>query len=498
MGINVFSGCQETTPQNLIYETVSPIVTLDPQSLSGETDIQVAYSIYGTLMRFDNGGNIVPYLASGYTVSKNNRIYTFTISDTAVWSNGSKITAHDFVYAFKRAVSKETNAPFAHTLSLIQNASKILKGQKSNATLGVTAKNDTTLEIKLAYPCIDFLQILTTPITAPCNQRFFESTKGYYGLNDEAILTCGNYTLSTWNENYCKIKSENNSVYFYFDNEEKYLESFEKQNVDISKPNYTMLDKLEKFYNNGKLSFITDTANFLVINPSSTIANENIINALMSVANYTPNETISNTYGAYTLNSVYPQSVIGTSNIVTLDNSAKYKDQAESLFLEGCEEFGNEFVAPALNFIYINDPVSHNAAINIAGVWQNRFGITVNIEAVDSLDTLNYRIKEKLFDFAIIPVTAYLPSSHSYIEEFSSGALMQSLNIDSSELTTETTKLHKGSSEKSLSKISKMICDNTYIKPIYQSSKVYYIKNEITAPINSYSKRIEFENAIKQ
>ena len=79
MGITVFSGCEEATPQNIIYETTTPLTTLDPQTLSGETDIQVAYSIYGTLMRFNNGGNIVTDIASDYTISKDNKTYTFTI-----------------------------------------------------------------------------------------------------------------------------------------------------------------------------------------------------------------------------------------------------------------------------------------------------------------------------------------------------------------------------------------------------------------------------------
>lgn len=498
MGITVFSGCEEATPQNIIYETTSPLTTLDPQTLSGETDIQVAYSIYGTLMRFDNGGNIVTDIASDYTISKDNKTYTFTISDNAIWSNGEKVTAHDFVFGFRRAVLKETSAPFAHTLSPILNATKILQGKKSINTLGVKALSNNVFQIKLSYPCVDFLQILTTPITMPCNENFFNSTKGYYGLNDEAVLTCGKYTLSTWNEEYCKIKSEINSAYFYFDDEEKYIESFEKNQVDIAKPNYSLLEKIEKLDYEGGFNHITDTANFLAINPTSSFANEKIVNALMSVATYVPKESESNTYGVFSQNSIYPQSVMGTQNIVSVDDADKFKKNAENLFLEGCEEFDEEFQFPALNFIYINDPISHNVAIDIAGIWQNKFGISVNIEAVDSLETLNYRISEKYFDIAIIPVTANLPSSHSYIEQFSSGELFSVFNLDTSVLETEAKKLHKTTTEKQLSKISKLICNNIYLKPLYQSSKVFFGNSNTTVSINTYNKRIEFENTTKK
>ena len=497
MGITVFSGCEDTTPQNIIYETVTPLTTLDPQTLSSETDIQVAYSVYGTLMQFDNGGNIVTDIASAYTISNDNKTYTFTISPDAKWSNGENITANDFVYAFRRAVLKETSAPDAHTLAPIKNATKILSGKKSVDSLGVKATDENTFEIKLAYPCVDFLQILTSPITMPCNQKFFESTKGYYGLNDESVLSCGKYTLASWNENYCKIKSETNSVYFYFDKEEKYLESFEKNEVDIAKPSYTQLEKIEKAHYEGTFKHITDTANFIAINPSSAIANEKIINALMSVADYVPDEILSYTYGVYSLHSIFPQSVVNTQNVITQDNASKYKKTAENMFLEGCEELGDDFTLPALNFIYVDDPISHNAAINIAGIWQSKFGITVNIEAVDSTDTLNYRISQKYFDIAIIPVTASLPSSHSYIEQFSNGILFSVFNVNTDELKHESEKLHKATTEKMLSKISKMICNNIYIKPLYQSSKVFFVKAETTTSINSYNKRIEFENTTK-
>ncbi len=498
MGITVFSGCEETAAQNLIYETTIPVKTLDPQTLIGETDLQVAYSIYSGLMRFDSGGNLLPDLASGYTVSNNNKKYTFTISKDASWSNGEKITAYDFEFALKRAVLPETEAPFAHSLSPIVNATKINKGNKDVNSLGVKALDSKTLEINLSYACVDFLQILTTPITMPCNEQFFIETKGYYGLNDEAILTCGKYTLSTWNENYLGIKSENNSVYFYFDDTEKYLESLKGQDVDITKISYTLLNTA---YDNGVMgnfSFVSDTVNLLAINPNSPVANQSTVNALMSVADMPDEKSFTDRYGTSKLNSIYPSSIIGAEQINTKDNADKYKSSAEDLFLDGCEEFEEDFKIPPLTLIYVDDPVSHAAAMEIAGVWQGKFGITVNIEASNTADELYGRVLNKSFDFAIIPIKANLPSSHSYIEQFTKNKMFDLFSLNSDELLTATKKLHSSTTSKQLKKISNIIVNNLYIKPLYQSSQVFYIKDGVTAPVNSYSKRIEFENATKQ
>ena len=498
MGITIFTGCEETTAQNLIYETTTPVRTLDPQTLSGETDLQIAYSIYSGLMRFDNGGNILPDLASKYTIANNNKKYIFTISEDAVWSNGEKITAYDFEFALKRAVLPETEAPFAHSLSPIVNAAKITQGKKSVDTLGVKALDPKTLEINLAYACVDFLQILTTPISMPCNEKFFLQTKGYYGLNDEAILTCGKYTLSNWNENYLGIKSESNSVYIYFDDSEKYLESLGEQEVDITKISYSLLDTAYKNGVEGNFSFVSDTVNLLTINPESPVANQTTVNALMSVADMPNEKNFNESFGISKLNSIYPSSVIGIENINTNDDADKYKSLAEDLFLDGCEEFDEDFKIPPLTLIYVDDPVSHAVAMEIAGVWQGKFGITVNIEGTSTADELYGRVENKFFDFAIIPLKATLPSPHSYVEQFTNNKMFDLFSLSSDELISATKKLHNSTTSKQLQKISSIITNNLYIKPLYQSSQVFYNKDGVTSSINSYSKRIEFENTTKK
>lgn len=497
MGITVFTGCEEATTQNLIYETINPVKTLDPQTLSGETDLQVAHSIYRALMRFDSGGNIVPDIASDYKISNNNKTYRFNISDDAFWSSGEKVTAYDFEFAFKRAVLPETEAPFAHSLSPIVNATKIQNKKKSVDRLGVKALNSNTLEISLAYACVDFLQVLTTPITMPCNEKFFLDTKGYYGLNTKSVLTCGKYTLSTWNENYCSIKSDTNWVYFYFNDTEKYFESLKKDDVDISKMSYYLLDEAYKKEIDGNYQFISDTVNFLTVNPKSSIANQSIVNALMSVAEFIPNESMANRYGISQTNSIYPLNIIGTENISIKDNADKFRKNAEDLFLDGCEEFSDDYKIPPLTLIYIDDPVSYEAAIKIASIWQSKFGITVNIESVNNLAELYSRIEYNNFDFSIVPVTANLPSSHSYVEQFTNSKVFELFSLNTQELLSETKKLHNTTTKKQLEKISRNISNNIYIKPLYQSSQVYYINEDVTAPVNSYSKRVEFENSAK-
>ncbi len=46
--------------------------------------------------------------AASYTISDDGLVYTFTLRDDAMWSDGVPVTAKDFVYAFQRLLDPTT------------------------------------------------------------------------------------------------------------------------------------------------------------------------------------------------------------------------------------------------------------------------------------------------------------------------------------------------------------------------------------------------------
>ncbi len=68
----------------------------------------------------------VPAAAKSYKLSEDGKTYTFILHDSK-WSNGDAVTAHDFEYAWKRAVNPETASEYAHIMFDIKNAEKINK-----------------------------------------------------------------------------------------------------------------------------------------------------------------------------------------------------------------------------------------------------------------------------------------------------------------------------------------------------------------------------------
>ncbi len=188
--------------------------SVDPQIADTSESMTIAANCYESLMKTDENGKIVPAAASSVQVSPDGLVYNFKLKENNKWHINSnhedvfgegyetaidlRVTAHDFVFGIQRAVNPETKSSQAHRLFMIKNAQKINRGELPVSSLGIVAVDDYTVQIQLEYASSEFMQILTEPVTAPCNRAFFEATKGRYGLSAEYILCNGPFYLSRW------------------------------------------------------------------------------------------------------------------------------------------------------------------------------------------------------------------------------------------------------------------------------------------------------------
>ena len=76
---------------------------LDPALNSTVDGASLAVNSFGGLYTYDAEGQLVPDFATGYTVSEDGLVYTFTLRDGLKWSDGSDLTAKDFEWSWKRA-----------------------------------------------------------------------------------------------------------------------------------------------------------------------------------------------------------------------------------------------------------------------------------------------------------------------------------------------------------------------------------------------------------
>lgn len=215
----IFTSCGSEPQEGGSFTT--PIendpVYLDPQIATDKGALSIINNCFEGLVRMNADGEIIPGVATDWKVSKDGLTYTFNLRHDAKWfvtksagktigedyetSFDTSLTADDFVYALRRAVSKNTNSKNADKLLCIKNAQQINSGKMSSSKLGVKKSGDYKLKIVLDYPSDDFLAVLTTAVAMPCNEEFFELTSGRYGLSTAYLIYNGPFYMSNWNEN---------------------------------------------------------------------------------------------------------------------------------------------------------------------------------------------------------------------------------------------------------------------------------------------------------
>jgi len=123
----------------------------------------------------------LPGVAQKWEISDQGRQYTFSLRKNARWSNGDPLTAHDFVYSFKRILNPNLGAPYASMLYALKNAESFHQGGKSwqEAGVGAVALDDHTLVLSLENPIPYFLELLNHYSWYPVHPPTIESFGAY-------------------------------------------------------------------------------------------------------------------------------------------------------------------------------------------------------------------------------------------------------------------------------------------------------------------------------
>lgn len=164
------------TDQSFTYRDLDESPSIDPGMAEDSAGGDIVRDLFEGLMNQDGDGNIIPGVATGYTVSDDKLTYTFTLRDNAKWSNGEPVTAGDFEYAWKRAASPALASPYSWYIELMSlvNASEVIAGDKEPSELGVTATDDLTLVVTLTKPLPYFPQMVTHYTTFPVPEAVIE------------------------------------------------------------------------------------------------------------------------------------------------------------------------------------------------------------------------------------------------------------------------------------------------------------------------------------
>lgn len=170
--------------------------SLDPHKAEGNWEYNIIADMFSGLMTEDAAGNPMPGAALGYSVSADGLVYTFKLRDHK-WSDGKPVTAHDYVFSFRRILNPKTAAQYAAILYPIKNAEAVNSGTLPPDRVGVRAIDDLTLEIAFQVQVPYIAQLLTHFTTFAVPQHVVEKY-GDAWIEPGKAVSNGPYVLQEW------------------------------------------------------------------------------------------------------------------------------------------------------------------------------------------------------------------------------------------------------------------------------------------------------------
>jgi oligopeptide transport system substrate-binding protein len=170
--------------------------TLDPHRSSAAWENIIIGDMFLGLTQHTADGQVIPAMAESWTTSDDGLIWTFNLRDTT-WSDGTPLTAEDFVYALRRIQDPAIASQYSSLLYIIKNAQALNEARIEPEELGVRAIDDRTLEITLEQPAPYLLGLLTHYTTYPVPRHIVEQY-GEAWVQPDNIEVNGPYKLVYW------------------------------------------------------------------------------------------------------------------------------------------------------------------------------------------------------------------------------------------------------------------------------------------------------------
>ncbi len=207
--------------------------TLDPGLSEIIFESEIINDLFEGLVELDTELNVIPALARRWRIDEGGKRYRFELRSNLKWSDGVPLTAHDFVFAWRRNLHPNTGASMAPQLYIVQGAGEFHQGRSTDPnSIGIKALDDLNLEITLRVPTGYFPYLLATSITYPQPAHTIQA-KALTWSQPENLVCNGPFQVGAWQEGQ-EIYLTKNPFYrgFASGNLEKVVLYFVEPNLD--------------------------------------------------------------------------------------------------------------------------------------------------------------------------------------------------------------------------------------------------------------------------
>lgn len=412
VGLTLLAGCSNSKPaasadngseganNQVVVAIDADMTSMDHEIMTDETSIKFVMMCMSGLVEVGENEKILPALAESWDVSEDGLTYTFHLRDGIRWSNGTPITANDFVYGWRRLADPATASEYNYIISTInvKNAPEVVSGEMAPEELGVEAVDDQTFVVHLSLPCSFLLGMMDFQSFYPLNQEYFESKGNQYALSVDDLLYSGPYVMSEWipgnsytfteNPDYWNAGNEDlvDTVTFKFiqDTQSALLE-YDAGNIDVVNLSGEQADVYkdrEGFTNrvrgySWRIAFAQTDANPELKNQdlrkalSLSIDRELLVSSVLKDGSIAAEGLIPKQF-AYDQNGVDFRETAG--KLVDLN-----VEEAQAAYEKAKEALGGDVT---LELLYEDSEASRAVAENIQQMWQTNLpGITITLNS---------------------------------------------------------------------------------------------------------------------
>lgn len=514
------AGCGTVEPDRMTVRAalVDAPITLDPARAFTETEKTVAANLYENLMKQTLTG-IAAGQAASYEYTDNmdgTETYSFTLRNDIYWSDGKKVTAHDFVYAWQRLVDPETKSPHASILNMVAGYADAVAGDP--AALQVRAANDRTFVVTISGHCSYFLSVVCTAV---CTMPVRADVAGTADAADDSadvqsadaaepeplpdwsmdaatLLTNGPYAVSRMTDEGVSLTQT-----------DKYYDAKRLGPDEIDFVYAADTEAAMALYDSGDVDFVLDAGeaegaveasaaavSTVRINQMATSLSDSIRTAMSMVIDRGALAELAGESGEVyrAADGLIPYGIVTSEgksfrevNGAVIDNDAEQYDArcqaaAELLSRAGYTPTMLERMSP-VTLLYESTGSNAKIAQALQSVWQDKLGIRISVRGV-SPEEMMTTLRNGEFSLALTNVSGDRNTALSYLNRFSSSQQENYGQFYSNAYDILIRTAANSSSDEArdayLADAEKMLLDSGYVIPLYNETYTWLLRDTLT------------------
>lgn len=207
------NNSSSSAKKSINWEESAEIPTMDLSKATDATSFNQLNNVLEGIYRLGKDNKVENALATNTKVSNDGKTWTFTLRNSK-WSDGSPLTAKDFVYSWRRTVDPKTGSQYAYLFEGIHNATKISANKAPVNSLGVKAEGKNKLVVNLDKRIPYFKLLMGFPLFYPQQQKAVEKYGSKYGTASKYMAYNGPFTQTGWTGSNLSWKLKKNPNYW--------------------------------------------------------------------------------------------------------------------------------------------------------------------------------------------------------------------------------------------------------------------------------------------